>query len=110
MDKSTIRQLVLESLLDKSETQLQEVNLAVVERANEHGLTRQQDMPGGGQQIGGRPSRLSKEDGALVVEVIWDLIIDRQLTPGVDADNANWPWLRMNDRGIEAAKSELENT
>ena len=43
--------------------------------------------------------RLSHENETDLQEVVWSLIVDRVLTPGADAMNPQWPWLRMTESG-----------
>jgi hypothetical protein len=43
------------------------------------------------------PPRLSESDTMLVNEAIWDLIIQRIITPGTNRDNTHFPWLRITD-------------
>lgn len=42
---------------------------------------------------------MSERDGILVSEIIWDLIIQRVLTIGLDTINAQWPFLRLTEYG-----------
>jgi len=43
----------------------------------------------------------------ILQEVVWDLIVDRVITPGADALNPQWPLLRMTERGMRKATEEL---
>lgn len=38
---------------------------------------------------------ISNEDAMLINEVIYDLISERILTPGIDRNNIEWPWLSV---------------
>lgn len=42
----------------------------------------------------------------LINEVIWDLIVERVVTPGMDGDNLEWPFLRVTD--MEKLESKLK--
>jgi hypothetical protein len=50
--------------------------------------------------------RLNPLDELSVNQIIWDLIIDRVLTIGMDASNQEWPWLRLTEFG----RSVVEQT
>lgn len=40
----------------------------------------------------------------MINEVIWDLVIERIITPGMNALNIEWPWLRVTDMDKLEAK------
>jgi hypothetical protein len=46
------------------------------------------------------PPRLSEKDFLLVNEVIWDLIVERAITPGFDQTNDDLPWLSITNKTI----------
>lgn len=49
---------------------------------------------------------LSHGDMTILQEVVWNLIVDRVITPGADALNPQWPLLRMTERGRRAASKQ----
>jgi hypothetical protein len=40
---------------------------------------------------------LSDQDALLINEVVWDLIVERVITPGIDNLNNEWPWLHVSN-------------
>lgn len=40
---------------------------------------------------------LDDQEFDIVNEVIWDLIVERAITPGMNLSNPNYPWLRITD-------------
>lgn len=51
--------------------------------------------------------QLQAQDKDAVREVIWDLIIERVLSIGIDSSNPNWPWLSLTEYGKKVVDSEL---
>ncbi|MBQ9715007.1 MAG: hypothetical protein IJV77_01205 [Clostridia bacterium] len=49
---------------------------------------------------------LHKEDKEKVLEIIWDLIIQRVLTIGLDSSNNSWPFLRITEYGKKVVNQE----
>ena len=48
---------------------------------------------------------LDGDDTLLANEVIWDLLFERVLTPGMDASNLGLPWVRVHSEARERLKS-----
>jgi hypothetical protein len=49
---------------------------------------------------------LGEQDGETVREIVWDLIVARVLTIGMNDANPNWPWLKVTAYGKEVINSE----
>lgn len=43
--------------------------------------------------------QLHDEDYTAISEIVWDLIVERILTHGMNRNNLEWPWLRLTDHG-----------
>lgn len=52
----------------------------------------------------GQNKRLDSGDKIKILEIIWDLIIERILTVGVDECNPDWPWVRLSEYGESVVK------
>ena len=52
----------------------------------------------------GYSNQLSGKDSEMVLQIVWDLIIERVLTIGYNHLNENWPFLRLTDYGKEIIK------
>ena len=53
---------------------------------------------------------LSYGDTTTLQEVVWDLVVNLIVRPGVDVPDANWPALRMTERGRRAASEEFSRS
>jgi hypothetical protein len=106
VDKGILRKLTLEAFRRSSETQFETLKRAVAELAVERGLLSTGSM-GGLQFTHHTEPQLAVQDQNLLQETVWDLIVERVLTPGIDAHNPQWPWLRMTERGKRLADREL---
>lgn len=49
----------------------------------------------GGVSFSSPEPRLSNSDTMLVQEVFWDLVVERVITIGLDAENSLFPWFRL---------------
>ena len=106
MDREVLRPLALEALLADPATDFRYLVNAVAR------LAADREIPGPEYTAG--PDRtplsgptLSRDDMTALQEVVWDLIVDRVITPGTDAMNPKWPLLRMTERGRRTASEEL---
>ena len=106
MDRAVLRRLALESLLAAPATDFQRLQNAVAALAAERGVIGPERTVGPGLVSFSEP-KLSNSDETILQEVVWDLIVERVLTPGLDAMNPEWPWLRMTDRGRRMANGEI---
>ena len=108
MDREVLRPLALEALLADPTTEFRYLVNAVAR------LAADREIPGpeftansGSERISLSGPTLSRDDATTLQEVVWDLIVDRVITPGADALNPQWPLLRMTERGRRAAVGEL---
>jgi hypothetical protein len=106
MDKVTLRRLALEVLLRTPNTDFQSLTNAVAELATEHQLLGPDRTIGPGTYSLSDP-QLSLGDQTTLQEVVWDLIVERVVTPGADGYNPEWPWLRLTEGGKRIANEEL---
>lgn len=101
-----LRRLALEALLAAPTTEFRRLINAVAALAAERGVLGPDHTVGPGLVSFSEP-KLSTGDETTLQEVVWDLIVERVLTPGLDAMNPEWPWLRMTERGKRIAAKEL---
>ncbi|XOK61172.1 hypothetical protein ACJ7K1_32635 [Paenibacillus elgii] len=94
MVKEELLQIILKFILEKPKTQAAEIHQHVFEILKQRGLV--------GEKTTRHPGytsttfvRMSDSDAMLVNEIIYDLIILRVLTPGINADNLEWPWISL---------------
>ena len=106
MDKAVLRRLTLEAFRAAPTTQFRSLVSAVSKSAAERGMLGPDRTVGSGHISLSEP-RLTKGDETDLHEVVWDLIVERVLTPGTNAMNPEWPWLRMTERGRRIAEKEL---
>ena len=106
VDKAKLRGLALEAFIRAPTTQFESLKKAVTKLADERGSQGASHAGGPGMTYFSEP-RLSPKDETDLQEVVWDLIVERVLTPGADAMNPEWPWLRLTERGRQAALKEL---
>ena len=111
MDREVLRPLALEALLADPTTEFRYLVNAVAR------LAADREIPGpeftansGSERIPLSGPTLSRDDATTLQEVVWDLIVDRIITPGADAMSPKWPSLRMTERGRRAASEELGRT
>lgn len=106
MDKASLRKLALQAFVRSPTTQFESLKKAVAELADGRG-SQGASRPGGPGITYFSEPRLSHENETDLQEVVWDLIVERVLTPGADAMNPQWPWLRMTENGRRVAEKEL---
>jgi hypothetical protein len=106
VDKGILRNLTLEAFLRSPQTQFESLKRAVAQLAAERGLL-ETGTTGGAHITYHEEQQLPTQDQNDLQEVVWDLIVERVLTPGIDAHNPEWPWLRMTERGKRLAGREL---
>jgi len=106
VDKAVLRRLTLEALVAEPTTQCRNLANAVAKLAAERNILGPDRTLGPGLIPLSEP-RLPNDDETALNEVVWDLVVERVLTPGIDASNSGWPWLRMTKRGKRIADEEL---
>lgn len=106
MDKEILRKLTLEAFRRTPETQFESLKRSVAGSAEERGLLGTRGAAGSRISYPSEP-QLSMQTQSDLLEVLWDLIVERAVTPGRDAFNAEWPWLRMTERGKRLGDREL---
>lgn len=103
MDNEELRPLVLQALKSKPETQIIAVINQTETIARAKGFYKNvrpyMYSPGGPEHY------MPKEDKEKVRQIIWDLILQRVLTPGVSELNPNLPFIRVTDYGKECLES-----
>lgn len=106
LDREMLRPLALEALLAAPTTEFRYLVNAVARLAADRGI-RGPEYTAGPDRIPLSGPTLSHGDMTILQEVVWDLIVDRIVTPGADALNPQWPLLRMTERGRQTAIVEL---
>ncbi len=48
--------------------------------------------------------QLNPSDKLKIQEIIWDLIVERVLTVGLNESNVDWPWIRLSEYGESVVK------
>ena len=100
MESEVIRLLVFNALREKPGTQYEEVRSSVGEKAFSGGV---QQLPGYRGDRDGR-GNLTPQDGERLREILWALIVQGVLIPGIDASNASWPFLRVTEYGADVLR------
>ena len=74
---------------------------AICERARERDVfpSELECQEGGGNYSLYREGRFNPSDVLNVYQIIWDLSVERIITPGSNTSNPNWPWFRLTDFG-----------
>ena len=67
-------------------------------------LERRANKTSRSQNVFSQDVELNPADKLLAQEVIWDLIVERILTPGADTSNFDLPWVRLHSE----AESKLK--
>lgn len=93
---TTLRELVLESFGKEPQTQIVNLTNSVGELAQQKAIVNR--PPGQSLNYSNRRI-LSSEDEVHIHQIVWDLISERIVTPGIDANNQEWPFLRLTDFG-----------
>jgi hypothetical protein len=99
-----IRSIILETLKNESRTSYHSICANVAELAVKKGIVTD---PRGGQIVFGGKYDLSVSDREKVREIIWNLVIERILTIGMDDQNPSWPWLKLTAYGSQVVTSAL---
>ena len=96
-----VRALVLEAIKGTGITQVADVTNRVQKLAGDHGLfpAEEECRERGVDYSSYRQKRLTPLDEQNVSQVLWDLVVDRVITPGLDTSNLNWPHLRITEFG-----------
>lgn len=105
LDLNELRSLVLEAMKKEPETQYENVCSNIAEIAVNKKIV-SNPRPQNTTVYGGY-FVLQKNDKELVREVIWNLIIERVITLGMNSDNPTWPWLKLTAYGKTIVSSKL---
>lgn len=97
-----IRSLVLEALKDSPQTQYENLCNTVARIAVSKQLV---PNPRGNMSYSGGDFYLQSCDKDKVREIIWNLIIERIMTIGMNSSNPSWPFLRLTDYGQVVVQS-----
>jgi len=101
MDSEVLHSLVLGALRWEPRTQFNHILAGVGRLAYERGIFRR---PGHDPQSDGR-GNLEQEDEEKVGEIIWELIVQGVIVPGMDSANPAWPFLRVTTYGQTVLKA-----
>ncbi len=103
LDYSTIRKLVIE-VLKNGVSQYGDIRSGVANKLTDYGYS--QETTSFLMSYSRSYKELSKDDEDKVNQVVWDLIIERILTIGLDGTNNEWPFLRLTEFGKKIIKNE----
>jgi len=95
MENNILRKLILEVLRDKKGSQY----LVIVDEVEK--LAAQQSL------FPAQNKRLGSDDKIKIQEILWDLIVERILTVGLDECNPDWPFVRLSEYGESVVKEAL---
>lgn len=101
--------MTLEALLAEPATEFRFLVNDVAKLAADRGIPGPEYTAGPERTPLSEPT-LSHGDMTILQEVVWDLIVDRVVTPGADALNPQWPLLRMTERGMRKASDKLSRS
>lgn len=96
MNKNEMTKIILKYLQRHPKTQYGEVKHQVETELARRGITGQIQSRQGNVNMT-RNVRISDDDALLINQVIWDLISERVLTPGINRDNFQWPFFHVSD-------------
>ncbi len=101
IEKSTLRELVVETLQKTPRTQVTSIQNAVEKLVTERNLfpTKEECEAKGVNYNDYATNSLSKADNAIIIEITWDLIMERVLTPGDEQSNYNFPLVSLTKFG-----------
>jgi len=106
IEYSVLRSLILE-LLSEQETGVYNDSFveAICERARERAVfpSEQECQARGVDYNFYRNARFSPADVLSIYQIIWDLAVERIITPGSNTSNPDWPWFRLTDFGKQVA-------
>ncbi|MTI47052.1 hypothetical protein [Sporosalibacterium faouarense] len=88
MSKLEIRFIVLEFLKENPYTTIENIRNNVISAIKERGL------------------EASKNDVLLINTIIWDMIMNRILTPGIDENNLDLPYIHVSN--MDKLKNKLK--
>jgi len=108
MDYHVLTKLVLQVLKDKPRTQFRQIIEQVALLADRYDVfpTREECEKRGTQYHYYEQKRLNPLDEENLNQIIWDLIVDRVLTVGLNTANPDLPFVRLTEFGHSVAKQE----
>jgi hypothetical protein len=106
IEKSVLRELVIETLLKTPNTQVNSIQNDVERLVIQHNLfpTKEECEARGVDYKYYEANTLTREDKAIIAEIIWDLITERVLTPWDTQSTYNFPWVSLTTYGEEYIK------
>ncbi|MGP4061496.1 hypothetical protein [Halobacillus sp. H74] len=96
MDKIEVEKIILEHLTNNQKTSTDEIEGAVKKVLRQRGTIGPQSRPQYGAVLKW-DERITDEDALLINEVIYDYLYKRIITPGVNSDNLNLPYVHVSD-------------
>lgn len=101
LDYDSLRKIVLIVLKDGEISQYGDIKARVMNHLLENKIIKETSSF---SLSSGYSNQLSGQDSEMVLQIVWDLIIERVLTIGYNHLNENWPFLRLTDYGKEIIK------
>lgn len=100
---TTLREIILEALLQDPKTQVSNLIDHVGRLAEQKKLIRRSAQHGSIVYSSSYGRILAPDDELNINQIVWDLVTERIITPGIDTNNLEWPWLRLTDFGKSVA-------
>lgn len=104
LDYETIRKLVFEVIKDNNFNQYGGIKNGVANLLVKYGYSSEANSFSSFTYT----KELDRNDSNKISEIVWDLIIERVLTIGLDENNDEWPFLRLTEYG-EKVVNQTEN-
>ena len=101
LDYDSLRKIVLIVLKDGKISQYGDIKARVMNHLLDNKIIKETSSF---SLSSGYSNQLSGQDSEMVLQIVWDLIIERVLTIGYNHLNENWPFLRLTDYGKEIIK------
>jgi len=98
LNKTTAMKEISNYLLKNPKTNIDSIRAAIKHRLEHEGIIGEQSKRQGGG-IWTINVKMSDEDALLVNECIYDLLYSRVITPGINLDNLELPFVHVSDRG-----------
>ena len=103
--KSEIRGIVLDLIAGRERSQYGAGSFSGIFSGVAEVIERRKNKPKDSFGMFSHPPSLDGDDKLLASEVIWDLLFERVLTPGMDASNLDLPWVRVHSEVQERLDS-----
>lgn len=107
MYKEEMREVVCGFLINNPKTQLKFIQEDVENVLKSRGEIGKKLIISQDQQVVVEHVRMSDEDAIMLMEILYDLIVERVLTPGFDSERLFWPFLTVTN--MNKLKNIMQN-